>query len=108
VGAYDDGAVLAARGCVGDNVRRLANLGLGLDVEADPRFVGLVELLAQREANADHRDAGARLAQRAYENLGAPLLTLVEDDRRVVAGGFGAAFCAFTTKSQVPRWMRAT
>src|SRR5919107_996367 len=82
-------AVPEPRGRVGDDVGRLADLRHGLDVEADPRPLGRVELLAQLEANADHRYPDARLTQRAYDDVDAPLLTLVEDDRRVVAGLLG-------------------
>jgi hypothetical protein len=49
VGTHDDRAVLTPRRGVGDDVLRLADFGLGLDIEADPCSVGLVELLAQRE-----------------------------------------------------------
>ena len=71
---------------------------VGRDVPVDLRrgrypdghaFVELVEeLLAEREADADHGDRGRVVhGQGAGERLLPSLLTLVEDDHRVVAGG---------------------
>src|SRR5688500_5751718 len=90
VGAHHHRAVRAAPRRVGDDVRGVAHSRDGPDVQAHPRPLGLVELSTQLEADADRRDLYyAWLIQRAQNGIRAPLLALVEDDRRVVAGILG-------------------
>jgi hypothetical protein len=65
-----------------------------------------VELLADREGRVENGDRDSRASERAVDDVGALRLALVEDDRGGRAGGLRVR--AFTTKSHVPRWMRAT